>query len=52
MIAALPRKKANGEVSMRAIRTGTSSLMRVAFCASRTETGSGRPRARPEFRMG
>ena len=46
MIAALPRKKANGEVSMRAIRTGTSSLMRVAFCASRTETGSGRPRAR------
>ena len=46
MIAALPRKKANGEVSIRAIRTGTSSLMRVAFCASRTETGSGRPRAR------
>ena len=39
------RKKANGEVSMRAIRTGTSSLMRVAFCVSRTETGSGRPRA-------
>jgi hypothetical protein len=46
MIAALPRKKANGEVSMRAIRTGTSSLMRVAFCASRIETGSGRPCAR------
>jgi hypothetical protein len=44
MIAALPRKKANGEVSIRAIRTGTSSLMRVAFCLSRTETGSGRPR--------
>ena len=44
MIAALPRKKANGEVSIRAIRTGTSSLMRVAFCASRIETGSGRPR--------
>ena len=45
MIAALPRKKANGEVNIRAIRTGTSSLMRVAFCASSTATGSGRPRA-------
>ncbi|MFL6816663.1 MAG: hypothetical protein ACJ8EF_01820 [Bradyrhizobium sp.] len=45
MIAALPRKKANGDVNIRAIRTGTSSLMRVAFCFSRTVTGSGRSRA-------
>src|SRR3954447_23264173 len=45
MIAALPRKKANGEVNIRAIRTGTSSLIRVAFCLSRIVTGSIRSRA-------
>src|SRR3954453_20207694 len=45
MIAALPRKKANGEVNIRAIRTGTSSLIRLAFCLSRIVTGSIRSRA-------
>ncbi len=52
MIAALPRKKANGEVSIRAIRTGTSSLMRVAFCFSKDRNRIGSSARGPEFRMG
>ena len=42
MIAAAPRKKANGDTSIRPWRIGTSSGMRVAACSSRTVTGSGR----------
>ena len=42
MIAAAPRKKANGETSMRPCRIGTSSGMRVAACSSRIAIGSGR----------
>ncbi len=40
--AAEPRRKAKGETSMRAWRTGTSFCTRVAFCCSRMATGSGR----------
>ena len=42
MIAALPRKKAKGEASMRARRSGSSSAIRSSFCASISSAGSGR----------
>ena len=38
--AAEPRRKAKGEASMRAKRTGTSFWARVRFCASRISIGS------------
>ena len=40
MTAAAPRKKANGEASMRPWRMGTSSGTRVTACRSRMPTGS------------
>jgi hypothetical protein len=43
--AAAPRKNANGEASIRPLRIGTSSGTRVAACASRMATGSGRSAA-------
>ena len=42
MTAAEPRRKAKGEASMRAKRTGTSFCTRLAFCRSRIATGSAR----------
>ncbi len=42
MIAAAPRKNANGEASIRPWRIGTSSGTRVASWASRMATGSER----------
>ena len=38
-----PRKKANGEVSMRLWRSGTSSWRREGISSASTWTGSGRP---------
>ncbi len=42
MIRAAPRKKVNGETSMRPYRMGTSSGTRLAACSSSRATGSGR----------
>ncbi len=49
MISAAPRKKANGETSMRPYRMGTSSGTLVAACSSRRSIGSGRPAAGRQF---
>ena len=45
MSSAAPRKKVNGEASMRPYRIGTSSGSRVAPCCSSRPTGSGRSAA-------
>ena len=45
MMAAPPRKNANGEAAMRPCRTGTSSAIRPSFNASITRTGSCRASA-------
>ena len=42
MMIAAPRKKVNGETSIRPCRIGTSSGTRVSACCSRSATGSGR----------
>ena len=45
MISAPPRKKVNGETSIRPYRMGKSSGTRVAACCSSSSIGSGRPGA-------
>jgi hypothetical protein len=44
MIAALPRKKANGETRMRALRIGTSFSTREPFCCRISSSGLRRVR--------
>ena len=45
MTSAAPRKKVNGDTSMRPYRIGTSSGTRVVACRSSSATGSGRSAA-------